>query len=57
MLNITDLADTINLDCENGDYFWAYGLIKESKKMWQGDNKNLSCDAALQMLEQVNEVR
>ena len=57
MLNITDLADTINLDCENGDYFWAYGLIKESKKIWQGDNKNLLCDAALQMLEQANEVR
>lgn len=55
-MNIQDLADNINTDCENGDYFWAYGLVKESKKIWQGDNKNLLCDDALKMLDQVNEL-
>lgn len=54
-MNIHDLADNINTDCENGDYFWAYGLIKESKNLWKDDNKDLLCDAALTMLEQVTQ--
>lgn len=54
-MNIQDLADNINTDCENGDYFWAYGLIKESKNLWKDSNKELLCDTALIMLDQVTQ--
>ena len=52
-MNIQGLADSINTDCENGDYFWAYGLVKESKDVWKDSNRELLCDAALVMLDQV----
>ena len=54
-MDVQDLADNINTDCENGDYFWAYGLIKESKKLWKDENKELLCETALTMLEQVTQ--
>ena len=54
-MDIQDLADNINTDCENGDYFWAYGLVKESKNVWKDSNKDLLCDEALIMLDQVTQ--
>ena len=42
MRKVTDLADQINKDVESFKYFWATGLIKETKLLWrQKENMKL----------------
>lgn len=38
-VNIKDLAERINKDTEKFNYFWVYGVLKETKELWQ-DIKN-----------------
>jgi hypothetical protein len=55
-MNIKQLAQTINDDCEDCEYFWAYGLLKETAKVWAIEsNRNLLCDTAKNMLDQIGE--
>jgi hypothetical protein len=55
-LSIKDLAQTINDDCDNNEYFWAYGLVKGTIDLWKSEeNKNLLCYAAKIMVDQVLE--
>ncbi len=49
------LAKEINNDCENYRYFWAYGLVQESLKLWTGDRLNLLCAVAQHMVWQCNQ--
>ena len=40
-MKVVTLARMINKDIASGDYFWACGLIKETRKLWKGNNKKL----------------
>jgi hypothetical protein len=50
-----DLANMINEDCNNFKYFYAFGLLQETRNVWNGDNKSMLCDTAQIMLEQIEE--
>jgi hypothetical protein len=55
-MNIKQLAQTINDDCADFEYYWAFGLLRETRKVWMVDgNKNLLCDTAKVMLDQIGE--
>ena len=46
-MKITDLAKEINNYCENFDYFWAIGLVKETFDLWNNkENYKLLNDTA-----------
>lgn len=56
-MTVKDLADMINERCESYRYFWAYGLVKETIKIWEKeDNKNLLCEDAQIMVGQAKEI-
>lgn len=53
MIKIKKLANAINDYCKDFDYFWAYGMVKETATLWESaDNKELLCDIAKIMCEQ-----
>jgi len=49
-ITIEDIANSINKYCKEYKYFWAYGLIKETIKLWD-NNKYLLCDTAQILVE------
>ena len=56
MLKISDVAKSINNYCKEYKYFWAFGLVKETKDLWiEENNKELLCYEAKFMVEQITE--
>ena len=57
-ITIEDIANDINEYCKEYKYFWAYGLIKETIKLWDKNN-HLLCNIAQILVERykVNEGR
>ncbi len=53
MIKIKKLANAINDYCKDFDYFWAYGMVKETATLWESaNNRELLCDVAKIMYEQ-----
>jgi hypothetical protein len=52
MKTVQELAKAINDNCNKFQYFWAYGLLKETVKLW-ADNENLLNETARSMLRSV----
>jgi hypothetical protein len=51
MMTVEDLARSINEDTANFEYFWSYGLIRETYKLWMDeDNKKLLSEDAQNLL-------
>ena len=56
MIKISDVAKSINKMCKEYKYFWAFGLVKETKDLWHNEsNRNLLCYEAKFMYKQVTE--
>jgi len=56
LLNVDVYAKIINDYCDNGDYFWAYGFVKETKNMWKTQvNLDKLCADAQTMVGQTME--
>jgi len=46
-MKTTDLATVINHHADKYEYFWAYGILKETAPLWEKDaNKSLLNDTA-----------
>jgi hypothetical protein len=54
-MTIETLANAINKQIENNDYFYAYGTLKETYVAWDDDNRTLLNVTAQCMLEQIEE--
>jgi len=54
-MTTADLANEINSLCNGFNYFYAYGLVKETVKLWSNDRIVLLCDDAQIMVGQVKE--
>ena len=56
MLLVTDLAKDINDLVEFYEYFYAYGLLRETRKLWESDiNKAYLSQDARVILESITE--
>jgi hypothetical protein len=49
MKTVQELAKAINDNCDKFQYFWAYGLLKETVELW-AVNETLLNDIARNML-------
>ena len=46
-ITVSELASTVNKECEEFRYFWAAGIIKETFEMWRTEeNLNLLNETA-----------
>jgi hypothetical protein len=54
-ISIETLANAINKQIDNNDYFYAYGTLKETYVAWDDDNRTLLNDTAQFMLKQIKE--
>jgi hypothetical protein len=53
-MNIQQLAETINNDCDDFEYFWAFGLLKETAPLWRiEENRNMLGEVAQAMFMDV----
>lgn len=53
-MTVKQLADSINKDCRKFRYFWAYGLLKETRQLWRElHNEQLLCRDAKIMLQSI----
>ena len=56
--DINWIIEDINNSCKdrkNGGYFWAYGLLKETKNLWENEEwKNRLCEDAQIMLKTID---
>ena len=56
-IKVSDLAKDINEYCEKYNYLFAFGLMKETIKLWYNENKrNMLCDTAKIMYNQITGV-
>ena len=46
-ITVSELASTVNKECEEFRYFWAAGIIKETLEVWKtAGNMNLLNETA-----------
>ena len=48
-ISIKRIADNINEYCEQGKFFWACGLVKETASLWTTDRITMLCEDAQTM--------
>lgn len=61
-INIKDIADQVNRDTDNCKYFWSYGLLKETKAIWEhpdnylmlNEQSQIIFDTVLESLKEAN---